>query len=126
MTVISTKYKHLLDKFPFLTLVSYGNEEYVGIVGNVDNTVFNIYCWDLLKNNEEKIQFLKLGEEWWFETNHSIPINILFLTRWKFRSQLRSLNFKNVEVLHGPVTSFGNLVKRRSKRKNTQLIKKTV
>jgi|TARA_B100000073_G_scaffold81853_2_gene62319 hypothetical protein len=124
MTVISSRYKMLLEKFPFLTMVRYGNDEFIGIVGNADGTVFNMYCWDLLKNEQDKLNFLKLGEEWWFESNHSIPINILLLNRWKFQPILRSLNNKNVEVMYGPVTSFGNLIKKRSKRRNIQLIKK--
>tara|TARA_B100000965_G_scaffold249650_1_gene209724 strand:- start:4580 stop:4957 length:378 start_codon:yes stop_codon:yes gene_type:complete len=124
MTVISSRYKMLLEKFPFLTMVKYGNDEFIGVVGNADGTVFNIYCWDLLKSDKEKLNFLKLGEEWWFESNHSIPINILLLNRWNFQPILRSLNNKNVEVMYGPVTSFGNLVKKRSKRRNIQLIKK--
>ncbi len=114
----------LLEKFPFLTLVRYGNEEYVGIVGNADGAVFNLYCWDLLKTNEQKLNFIKLGEEWWFETNHSIPINILLINRWQFQETLRSLNYKNVEVVYGPVTSFGSLIKKRGKRRNIQLIRK--
>ncbi len=105
-------------------MVRYGNDEFIGIVGNADGTVFNMYCWDLLKNEQDKLNFLKLGEEWWFESNHSIPINILLLNRWKFQPILRSLNNKNVEVMYGPVTSFGNLIKKRSKRRNIQLIKK--
>ena len=124
MTVISSRYKMLLEKFPFLTMVRYGNEEFIGIVGNADGTVFNMYCWDLLKSDREKLNFLKLGEEWWFETNHTIPINILLLSKWNFQGVLRSLNNKNVEVMYGPVTSFGNLVKKRSKRRNIQLLKK--
>ena len=124
MTVISSRYKMLLEKFPFLTMVKYGNEEFIGIVGNADGSVFNMYCWDLLKSEQDKLNFLKLGEEWWFESNHSIPINILLLNRWKFQPILRSLNNKNVEVMYGPVTSFGNLIKKRSKRRNIQLIKK--
>ena len=80
-------------------MVRYGNDEFIGIVGNADGTVFNMYCWDLLKNEQDKLNFLKLGEEWWFESNHSIPINILLLNRWKFQPILRSLNNKNVDLL---------------------------
>ena len=124
MTVISSRYKMLLEKFPFLTMVRYGNDEFIGIVANADGTVFNMYCWDLIKSDKEKLNFIKLGEEWWFESNHSIPINILVVNRWKFQNVLRSLNYKNVEVVYGPVTSFGNLIKKRSKRRNIQLLKK--
>ena len=105
-------------------MVRYGNDEFIGIVANADGTVFNMYCWDLIKSDKEKLNFIKLGEEWWFESNHSIPINILLLNRWKFQNVLRSLNYKNVEVVYGPVTSFGNLIKKRSKRRNIQLLKK--
>jgi len=121
---ISSRYKNLLERFPFLTLVKYGTEEYVGIVANADGPVFNIYCWDLVKTDRAKIDFLRMGEEWWFESNRSVPINLLLIGRWNYTYAMRSLNSKNVQVLHGDVVSFGNLIQKRKKRKNIQLIKK--
>ena len=49
----------LLEKFPFLTMVRYGNDEFIGIVANADGTVFNMYCWDLIKSDKEKLNFIK-------------------------------------------------------------------
>ena len=39
MTNIPKKYQNLLNEFPFLTLVSYGGQEYVGIIQNIDNNL---------------------------------------------------------------------------------------
>ena len=34
MNMIPKKYQDLLDEFPFLTLIKYGGNEYVGIIQN--------------------------------------------------------------------------------------------
>ena len=36
MNNIPKKYQDLLDEFPFLTLIKYGGNEYVGIIQNMD------------------------------------------------------------------------------------------
>ena len=53
MTTIPKKYQNLLEDFPFLTLVAYGGNEYVGIVQNVDHqlaksTKLILLFWSLL------------------------------------------------------------------------------
>jgi len=65
MTHIPQKYQKLLENFPFLTLVAYGGNEYVGIMQNVDQHMASMYSFDNIKNDDEKIEVLDLGEEWW-------------------------------------------------------------
>ena len=78
MTNIPKKYQELLDQFPFLTLISYGGNEYVGIIQNMDNNLASMYNYNNIKETTEKKEFLQLGEEWWWGTNRMIPINIIF------------------------------------------------
>lgn len=125
MTTLPKKYQTLLDDFPFLTLISYGGNEYIGIIQNVDNNLASMYNFENVKTIEDKKEFLELGEEWWWGTNRMIPINIIFKTRFeKFKPALVTFSLKDFEVIHGPVVSLSNIIQRRVKRRNIQLIRK--
>ena len=78
MNNVPKKYQDLLDQFPFLTLVKYGGNEYVGIIQNKDNNLVSMYNYEGIKTIKDKMEFLELGEEWWWGTNRMIPINIIF------------------------------------------------
>lgn len=126
MTHIPKKYQTLLDDFPFLTLVSYGGNEYVGIIQNVDNNLASMYNYESIKTIDQKQLFLELGEEWWWGTNRMIPINIIFRTQFQiFRPVLITFTIKDFEIIHGPSLSLGDIIQKRVKRKNIQLIKKS-
>ncbi len=125
MTTLPKKYQTLLDDFPFLTLVSYGGNEYIGIIQNVDNNLASMYNFEHVKTLDDKKEFLALGEEWWWGTNRMIPINIIFKSKFeKFRPALVTFSLKDFEVIHGPIVSLSNIIQRRVKRRNIQLIRK--
>ena len=125
MTHIPQKYQKLLEDFPFLTLISYGGNEYVGIMQNMDHQMATVYRYDLIRAQVDKHEFLELGEEWWWGTNRMIPINIIFKTRWeKFRPTLTTFSLKDFTVLHGPTISLSNIIQKRVKRRNIQLVRK--
>ena len=125
MTHIPKKYQALLDDFPFLTLVAYGGNEYIGIIQNIDNNLASMYNYESIRTIEEKRLFLELGEEWWWGTNRMIPINIIFRTQFKiFRPTLTTFTIKDFEVIHGPTLSLNDIIQKRVKRKNIQLIRK--
>jgi hypothetical protein len=125
MTHIPNKYQKLLENFPFLTLVSYGGNEYVGIMQNQDHQMASMYCFDNIKNDKDKEEFIELGEEWWWGTNRMIPINIIFKSQWsKYRSSLVTFSLKDFQVVHGPTISLSNICQKRIKRRNIQLVRK--
>lgn len=125
MTHIPQKYQKLLEDFPFLTLVAYGGKEYVGIVQNMDNTTASMYSFELIKSTVDKKDFLELGQEWWWGTNRMIPINIIFKSQWeRFKPTLVTFSLKDFEVLHGPTISLSNIIQKRVKRRNIQLVRK--
>jgi len=125
MTHIPNKYQKLLENFPFLTLVSYGGNEYVGIMQNQDDQMASMYCFDNIKNDKDKEEFIELGEEWWWGTNRMIPINIIFKSQWsKYRSSLVTFSLKDFQVVHGPTISLSNICQKRIKRRNIQLVRK--
>jgi len=125
MNNIPKKYENLLNDFPFLTLVSYGGQEYVGIIQNVDNNLASMYNYDSIKTLEQKQTFLELGEEWWWGTNRMIPINIILKSSFEpYRSCLVTFSIKDFEVIHGPIISLSNIIQKRVKRRNIQLVRK--
>ena len=115
----------LAEKYPFITLCVYANEEYVGIVQNRDDTVTTIYDFGAIQNQQDKIDFLEMANVWWWESNHSIPINIFLREDWQpFRSYVRTFNNRDLEILHGPVCSLRDIAKRKSKRKSITLVRR--
>jgi|TARA_R100001377_G_C3170159_1_gene102783 hypothetical protein len=113
------------EKYPFLSLVTYGGLEYIGIIQNSDEVVLSMYNFDLIKSEDDKIEYLKLGENWWWESNQKIPINLFLKKDWsKFYFTLTTLNVKDCEVKFGPQVCMSDLSKTRSKRKNIQLVKR--
>ena len=117
--------KDIEENFPFLSLVQYGGNEYVGIVINQDQYVTSMYVYTDLKSEDQKAALLKLGEAWWWESNRLIPINI-FLRREMdgFRYAIQTMNSKDVKVTIGPCVNLNNLSIKRVKRKSVQLVKK--
>lgn len=118
------KFDRLLTEFPFLTVVAYANNEYLGIIQNIDNQIASMYVYDRLRSPEEKMLFLKLGEEWWWETNRKLPINIALLNRWPFSYTSQSFNVKQMEILAGPEVRLQDCITKRIKRRNISLLKK--
>ena len=118
-------FQKLADKYPFITLCIYANEEYVGVVQNKDDTVTTIYDFGSIIVQEEKLEFLELAAIWWWESNRSIPINIFLRGEWdKFRITLRTFSNKDLEILHGPACSLMDIARRKSKRKSITLVRR--
>ena len=65
------------EKYPFLSLVTYGGLEYIGIIQNSDEVVLSMYNFDLIKSEDDKIEYLKLGESWWWESNQKIGVSFI-------------------------------------------------
>ena len=116
--------EEIFEKYPFLSLVTYGGQEYVGIVQNQDDTVLSMYDYSKLPV-ELKETFLALGDTWWWESNRMIPINLFLKKDFNhFATFLITFNIRDTEVVRGPSVSIADLAKKRSKRRNIQLVKK--
>jgi hypothetical protein len=117
--------KEIQEKFPFLSVVTYGGQEFVGIIINQDSTVTSMYVYTHLRSEVEQKYFLELGEVWWWESNRLIPINI-FLKRDMdpFKYSIVTMNSKDVKVTLGPCVNLNDLSLKRVKRKSIQLVKK--
>jgi len=116
--------EEIFEKYPFLSLVTYGGSEYVGIVQNQDDTVLSMYDYSKLPDELKQV-FLDLGDTWWWESNRMIPINLFLKNDFaQFSSILITFNIRDTEVVRGPSVSIADLAKKRSKRRNIQLVKK--
>lgn len=116
--------KLLLDKYPYLTYLTYGGNDFVGIVQNADEQITTIYDFALLKTPEQKTRFLELGEVWWWESNRIIPINVFLKTDWViFRFAVKTMNSKDVEIKVGPQVSLKDMASKRSKRRSITLVR---
>lgn len=117
--------KDIEKNFPFISVIAYGGNEYVGIISNQDQYVTCIYVYENLKTLEHKQLLLELGEIWWWESNRMIPINI-FLRKEidSLRYALMSMNTKDTRISVGPTVNLNNLAMKRVKRKSVQLIRK--
>lgn len=121
----NTLFEKLTEKYPFITLCVYANQEYVGIVQNRDDMVTTIYDFGSIVDHKEKIVFLDLAAQWWWESNHSIPINIFLKQDWeRFRHTLRTFNNRDLEILHGPTCSLLDLVRKKGKRRSITLVRR--
>jgi len=116
--------EEIFEKYPFLSLVTYGGSEYVGIVQNQDDTFLSMYDYSRLPD-DLKINFLELGDVWWWESNRTIPINLFLKNDFSiFSNILITFNIRDTEIVRGPSVSIADLAKKRSKRRNIQLVKK--
>jgi hypothetical protein len=118
-------HKEILDKFPFLSLCKTGEEEILGIIQNYTSTLASIYVYNVLTCTEDKAEFLELGEEWWWQSNRSLPINLVVGPKFKkFSYCLRTYNVKDFDILHGEAVSLQNIITKRIKRRQIQLVQK--
>ena len=117
--------KDIEEKFPFLSVVTYGGSEYVGIINNQDAFITSMYVFTNLQTEEERARFIELGEVWWWESNRMIPINIFLRKEMeRFRYVQTTMNTKDVKIAHGPTVNLNKLTVKRVKRKSVQLLKK--
>ena len=118
-------FQKLTESHPFISVLQYAGQDFVGIVQNRDDIVTSIYDYGAIKEVVLKEKFLILGDVWWWESNRQIPINLFLKDEWSmFRPFLKTFNNKALNLLHGPTVSMSDFQKRRVKRKTITLVKK--
>jgi len=118
--------KEIEEQYPYISVVAYGGNEYVGIISNQDQYVTSMYVYTALKTEDDKKLMLDLGEIWWWESNRMIPINIFLKKEIETLSySLITFNSKTVKVVIGPTVNVNNLSVKRIKRRSVQLVKKS-
>ena len=119
-------FQKLTESHPFISVLQYAGQDFVGIVQNRDDIVTSIYDYGAIKEVVLKEKFLILGDVWWWESNRQIPINLFLKEDWSiFKQYLRTFNNKSLTMLHGPIVSMSDFQKKRVKRKSITLVKRT-
>jgi len=114
------------EKFPFLSGLRFQSQEFIGIIQNSDDKIISFYDYESIRTPEEKKLFLELGETWWWESNRLLPINIFLQGQMlPYRYCMKTVVNKDVEVMFGSVTSLNNIMKKRIKKRQIQLVRKS-
>lgn len=117
--------RNIQENYPYISVVTYGGNEYVGIIANQDQYITSMYVFTQIIDEQSKKLFLELGETWWWESNRMIPINIFLRQEMeRFKYSLIVMNSKDVRVTIGPCVNLNNLTVKRVKRKNVQLVRR--
>jgi hypothetical protein len=117
---------NITQNLPFISVLNYGENEYVGIIINQDQFVTSFYDLNAIKTAEETKLFLEIGETWWWESNRQFPISIFCRDQIQpFAYAIKTFNSKDVRVILGPVVNLLNLNIKRVKRKSVQLVRRT-
>ena len=115
------------EHLPFISVINYGDHEYVGIIINQDQFVTSFYDIDLIHSPDEKTRFLLMGETWWWESNRQIPINVFLKSEIEtFKYCIKTFNSKGVRLVLGPTVNVLNLSHKRPKRKSVELVRKVI
>jgi hypothetical protein len=113
------------QKLPFISVLNYGDLEYIGIIINQDQYVTSFYDLNAIHTQEEREVFLEVGEIWWWESNRQFPINIFCREQiHPFNYAIKTFNSKDTRIILGPVVNLMNLTMKRVKRKSVQLVRK--
>ena len=113
------------QNLPFISVLNYGNDEYVGIIINQDQYVTSFYDLNAILAAEDKAAFLEIGEIWWWESNRQFPISIFCREEIRpFAYAIKTFNSKDTRIVLGPVVNLMNLTVKRVKRKSVQLVRK--
>jgi hypothetical protein len=116
--------QNITDQLPFISVLNYGDEEYVGIIINQDQFVTCFFDLSMLRSPEEKSSLLEIGEIWWWESNRQIPISIFCRKEVEpFKYAIKTFNSKDVRVILGPTVNLMNMTLKRVKRRQVQLIR---
>jgi hypothetical protein len=122
---VEEHYRTILDQYPFLSFVSYGGNDYIGVIQNADDVVTTIYDYSSIKDPLQRARYIELAEQWWMESNRQVPINLFLKQDWaEFKSCIKVLNSKNVEVKHGPNVCLADIGAKKSKRKSITLVRR--
>jgi hypothetical protein len=98
------KFLMLRKKFSYLSFLIYNDDLYYGIIQKSTKEFLSIYLYTEIKDHKARILFLKIGENWWWESNRKFPINF-FYTKWDllFRKTLKNFSWNGIVCYDGPL-----------------------
>lgn len=122
------KAQWIQENYPFFSCIRYGKKEYkdyLGILINTDNVITSMYNFEAIPSADLRKHFIELGEQWWWESNRLIPINLFLGSQISvYKNWIVNMNSKDVKIMWGPETSLNNIIQKRIKRRSVQLVRK--
>jgi hypothetical protein len=122
------KAQWIQENYPFFSCIRYGKKEYteyLGILINTDNVITSMYNFETIPSADLRKHFIELGEQWWWESNRLIPINLFLGSQISvYKNWIVNMNSKDVQIMWGPETSLNNIIQKRIKRRSVQLVRK--
>ena len=55
--------------YPFISVVEYGGQEYVGVINNQDNAITSMFIFTDIRSSENKEKFIEISREKVIERN---------------------------------------------------------
>jgi hypothetical protein len=118
-------FEKIAERYPFITFCTYASNEYVGVIQNRDDQITTIYDFGGIVHEVQKRDFLELANQWWWESNRSIPINIFLKQDWEqFKPYLKTFINKDLDIILGPATSLQELSRKKIKRRSITLVRR--
>ena len=118
-------FEKIAERYPFITFCTYASNEYVGVIQNRDDQITTIYDFGGIVHEVQKRDFLELANQWWWESNRSIPINIFLKQDWEqFRPYLKTFINEDLDIILGPATSLQELSRKKIKRRSITLVRR--
>lgn len=115
--------KDILEKFPFLTYGKHMDTPYLGIIQNCDSQLLSMYIITDIPTEELRKVFLELGNEWWWQSNRLVPINIFIKDRFRpFREYLKHFSRKEFTIEAGPAVSLQETIAKRVRKRQITLL----
>lgn len=122
MIMNSQELEQLTQEFPFLCTFWFQEEPIIGIVQNSNAQFIHIYCYNLLVKDQNKKEFIQGGNQWWWESNRTIPIHLFLREDWnQFKNILRVFPCNSVSDVKGHLINLNETYMRRIKRKQTRI-----
>lgn len=122
------KKEWIQENYPYFSCIQHGKKDgrcYIGILINTDPTITSLYNFEKISTPEDRRIFTELGEQWWWESNRLIPINIFLGSQIdSFKYTIVNMNTKEIDILWGPETSLSNIIQKRVKRRSIQLVRR--
>ena len=108
----------------FLTfLVLASGDLKVGIVQNEAQKTVMFYDFEKIRDPDQRRRFLDLGDEWWWGSNQSIPVDSFIGERFdEFHPALTGYPKKSIAETIGPSLSLHELYLKRVKKKKIEIV----
>jgi len=127
MMILDEEYQKRIDEtrklYEFLTFLILNDDVIVGIIQNETPKIYMLYQLDEIRDVELREQFLQYGDEWWWGSNQSVPINSFIGRRFDvFESCLKGYSKKSVQQIIGPTFNLAEKYLKRVKKKRVDIL----